>query len=118
MFGNWNSVASSADGANLVAAFDRSIYTSTNSGWSWTEHQVGDAHVNSFSVASSSDGQRPVALPLTSGPAENFPTSINGANTWDSEATPGGAGQAFLPPHSLCVKLAEPGDVALDRRIR
>ena len=56
---SWSSVASSSDGANLVAvAIGGYIYTSSNSGATWT--QTG--HQDDWSsVASSSDGTRIVA---------------------------------------------------------
>ena len=57
---NWYSLASSADGTKLVAAnlWD-SIYTSTDSGVSWTPRESSR---NWFSVASSADGSKLVAL--------------------------------------------------------
>ena len=57
------SIAASADGTKLVAAVpDSSIYTSTNSGASWTTNQV--LSLNWSSVASSADGCRLVVVSL------------------------------------------------------
>jgi len=57
----WNSVASSADGIKLVACAGWGrIYTSTDSGVSWTERMT-DANRHWRSVASSADGTKLVA---------------------------------------------------------
>ena len=58
----WSSVASSADGTRLVATahFPGRIYTSTNSGLTWTR-QPGAPPENWGTVASSADGTRLVA---------------------------------------------------------
>ena len=60
----WRSVASSADGTKLVAVDgDSYIYTSTNSGVTWTGHNVSGANGFSWkSVASSADGSKLVAI--------------------------------------------------------
>src|SRR5258706_11478533 len=51
----WQSVASSADGARLVAStWEGPIYVSTNSGATWTQTSAPLAHWNS--VACSADG--------------------------------------------------------------
>ena len=59
---NWQYVASSADGSKLVTLTDGGyIYTSTNSGISWTERtSAGQRHW--ASVSSSSDGVRFAAV--------------------------------------------------------
>src|SRR4029077_20044509 len=57
---NWWSVASSSDGANLVAVvYGGQIYTSSDSGMTWTPH---DSSRDWSSVASSSAGTRLVAV--------------------------------------------------------
>jgi photosystem II stability/assembly factor-like uncharacterized protein len=57
----WSSIASSADGTKLVAAVNSgSIYTSTNSGASWTLNG-GTSSASWSAVASSSDGAKLVA---------------------------------------------------------
>ena len=71
---NWTSVASSADGTKLVAEADR-IYTSTDSGVTWTPR---DSAVFSGAVASSADGTKLVA---TSGDG-HFYTSTDSGATW------------------------------------
>lgn len=56
---NWTSVASSADGTKLVAAVGGGkIYTSADSGTSWTAHGSNGTW---FSIASSADGIKLVA---------------------------------------------------------
>ncbi len=57
---DWRSVASSADGSKLVAVVgDGQIYTSTDSGVSWTARESGSRNWNV--VASSADGSKLVA---------------------------------------------------------
>ena len=89
----WFSVASSADGAKLVAvAFENtegnpgSIFTSTNSGAIWTQTR---APSNIWvSVASSADGTKLVAAPHTvPTPAPIYLSKDSGA-TWSSNNTP------------------------------
>ena len=82
---NWFSVASSSDGTHLVAvtrtygASYSQVYTSTNSGTSWTL-QTGAGLTSSWmSVASSYDGMKLVLV----GP-NSCATSINGGVTWTS----------------------------------
>jgi hypothetical protein len=59
---HWGSVASSADGTHLVAVVDGGqIYTSANSGATWTA-QAGAPSTSWLSVASSSDGTHLVAV--------------------------------------------------------
>jgi len=56
----WTSVASSSDGTNLVAgAYYRNIYTSRDSGMTWTQQA---ALQSCASVASSSDGTKLVGV--------------------------------------------------------
>ena len=56
----WNTIASSADGSKLVAAvYGGQIYTSTDSGASWTARE---SHRAWISVASSADGNKLVAV--------------------------------------------------------
>jgi photosystem II stability/assembly factor-like uncharacterized protein len=58
---SWISVASSADGKNLVAANDseNAIYTSADAGLTWTQQGTFQ---NWSSVASSADGTKLVAV--------------------------------------------------------
>jgi hypothetical protein len=59
--GSWNCVASSADGAKLVAVGNGYLfYTSTDSGGSWTRRNL--LLMNWTSVASSADGTKLVAV--------------------------------------------------------
>ena len=73
----WGSVASSADGAHLVAASVlNGIYTSSDSGATWTPQSSAPTAAYWASLASSSDGTRLVAA-VQNGPI--YTTSINGA---------------------------------------
>jgi hypothetical protein len=57
---DWRALASSADGSKLVAAdADGRIYTSTDSGASWTARESGNR--NWYAMASSADGSKLVA---------------------------------------------------------
>ncbi len=59
----WYSIASSSDGSKLAAVvFTGQIYTSTNSGSSWTAR---DSTRNWFSITSSSDGSKLAAVVFT-----------------------------------------------------
>jgi len=72
----WQSVASSADSAKLVAAdYFGQIYTSTDSGVTWTPR---DSNRKWFSVASSADGTRLVAVVLDG----QIYTSSDSGVTW------------------------------------
>jgi photosystem II stability/assembly factor-like uncharacterized protein len=104
---NWTSVASSADGTHLVAAAtDRGpigtdpatavypggpIYTSTNSGASWSRTS---AVSNWVSVTSSADGSRLAAASYqynSNAPAashSSFFTSTNAGGTWTQSSAP------------------------------
>jgi photosystem II stability/assembly factor-like uncharacterized protein len=80
---NWVTVASSADGNNLVAAsrdmFGSSpglLYTSTNSGLTWMSNLV--SRLGFSSVASSADGSILVAAPFAGG----IYVSTNGGSLW------------------------------------
>ena len=80
--GNWMAVASSADGSKLIAlqggglfipgpGYGGPVYTSTDSGATWTSNNVPDA----FAVASSADGNKLVAV-------------LSGGGIWTSQSTP------------------------------
>ena len=73
---SWRSVASSADGGNLVAAvWTGQIYTSSDSGVSWTAR---DSNRNWLSVASSGDGSKLVAAAINGQIYTSAPTSTPG----------------------------------------
>jgi len=82
----WSSVASSADGTKLVAVAggqvnERTIWTSTDSGVSWTERR----YTNYWSgVASSTDGTRLVACTYN---GQKVYTSTNSGVTWTLQFT-------------------------------
>jgi hypothetical protein len=76
---NWHAVASSADGAKLVAAAagPGPIVASTNSGLTW--QPTGAPLMNWFSVASSADGTKLVATASSERPIY---TSADSGATW------------------------------------
>lgn len=93
---NWISVASSADGVNLVAAVGGlpgaynvygSVYTSTNSGATWLE-QTNAPTMNWQTVASSADGSRLLAVAGSKSSSvangSGIFTSVDGGFTWKS----------------------------------
>ena len=84
--GYWLSVASSSDGTHLIAAGGANVglYTSTNSGSTWTKSNIGQGNYFS-SVASSSDGTHLIV----SGSAGLY-ISSNYGSTW-TQAQPAGS---------------------------
>ncbi len=80
----WYSIASSADGARLAAAGGStgSIYTSTNSGASWTQANAPNNFW--YPIASSADGTKLVAGTF----GGNIYSSTNSGMNWSSNATP------------------------------
>jgi len=84
---NWNSIASSADGKQLVAAPHGPsafrVYISTDSGVTWSYTSTGLKYWKS--VASSADGQRLVA----GSNGQGIETSRDGGVTWSSTGLPG-----------------------------
>ncbi|MDB6026434.1 MAG: hypothetical protein JWM68_2657, partial [Verrucomicrobiales bacterium] len=84
---SWASVASSSDGTKLVAApSSGKLYTSANSGVSWTAH---DAIRSWESVASSADGTRLVAVDKygSDGNGGLIYTSVDSGATWIAQAS-------------------------------
>jgi hypothetical protein len=74
---NWEAIASSANGRNLVAAvYGGGIYFSTNYGGTW--FASSSPTLNWYSVASSADGSRMVAVPFNTIPY----TSTDSGATW------------------------------------
>jgi len=84
-YGNWTSVASSADGTHLVAVNGGGgIYTSANSGATWTQQTSGLPGYGTWtSVASSADGTHLVAV--NSG--GRIYTSANSGATWTQQTS-------------------------------
>jgi hypothetical protein len=79
---SWLAVASSADGARLVALASSNrisgqIYTSTNSGVDWTSN--GAPNVSWFSIASSADGTKLAAITFRG----SVYTSPDSGGTWN-----------------------------------
>jgi hypothetical protein len=87
---NWSAVASSADGSKLVAVVELGqIYTSTDSGVSWTARNAGinGGGVRRWSgVASSADGVKLVAV-VSGGPGSQIYTSPDSGATWTPRAS-------------------------------
>jgi hypothetical protein len=81
----WQSIASSANGATLVAVSDGPIYCSTNSGLIW--HSNGAPRQNWASVACSADGVKMIAA---SGQWQTGAVyiSTNSGVTWDPSGLP------------------------------
>jgi photosystem II stability/assembly factor-like uncharacterized protein len=88
-FGIWTAIASSADGSKLVAYNFESgisgIYTSTNSGTTWTSNSTGvDNQQWLSSIASSADGTK---LAAVDSPGLIY-NSTNAGATWVSNSPP------------------------------
>jgi hypothetical protein len=90
----WTSIASSADGSNLLAAGTGVIYSSTNSGLTWAP--VDLPTTNWSAVASSADGTKRVATVSSTA----F-YSINSGETWS---------QSSLPDVFTAIALSADGD--------
>ena len=79
----WNGIASSADGTKLAAVVNGGqIYTSTNSGVSWTARETGSNRTWS-DVASSDDGSKLVATDF----GGKIYTSTNSGSSWTARET-------------------------------
>jgi hypothetical protein len=96
---NWNSIASSADGSHLAAVAaavtsgSGGIYTSTDSGATWTGTN-GDTSSPWRSIASSADGSRLVAANASGGiggiyinSGASWGKALSGAVNWSSVAS-------------------------------
>lgn len=86
----WRSISCSADGSRLVALsgsipYAQGIYTSADSGATWTSNNV--PAVEWWSVASSADGTKLIAAASYSG--SGIFTSTNSGATWVSNSVPG-----------------------------
>jgi len=83
----WLSIASSADGSKLVAFShgpgSGTIYTSTNSGVTWTSNRAAMNDQVLLSIASSADGSKLAAAVAGGG---QIYTSTNGGTTWISNS--------------------------------
>ena len=96
VYGNWRSVASSSDGVKIVAVavgwwnttanLPGSIWTSTDSGATWTERTAAGGR-DWQSVASSSDGTMIVAA--VTGPHGSIWTLTDSGATWTEETAAG-----------------------------
>merc|ERR1712159_151808 len=83
----WRSITSSSDGTKLAAVVDNGhIWTSTNSGATWTENTSTGSAKDWRSITSSSDGTKLAAVVV----AGNIWTSTNSGATW-TENTPTGS---------------------------
>ena len=73
---NWMAIASSSDGAKLAAGvWEGHIWTSCDSGLSWTERSVGGAPKLWLDIASSSDGTKLAAVESAT---QNCPSCVPG----------------------------------------
>lgn len=85
--GDFDAVASSADGTKLAALGDDTIYLSADSGVTWTEHSIDN--YTSESIIMSADGTRIVALLHGGGAGENYLyVSTDFGTTWVKHQVP------------------------------
>jgi photosystem II stability/assembly factor-like uncharacterized protein len=73
----WHVMASSADGSKLLALALYAVYTSTDSGTTWTQNSLPLSENTLYSAASSADGTI-----LAVGDYEYIYISTNSGNTW------------------------------------
>jgi photosystem II stability/assembly factor-like uncharacterized protein len=84
----WNAVATSADGSKVVAAaVDGGIWTSTDSGTTWTRRTEGNALMDNrywSNVSSSADGSKLLAVAYDGNTYDGSDvwTSVDGGATW------------------------------------
>jgi len=99
----WSSIASSADGTKLAAVGEESgsIYTSTDSGVTWTE-QTGAGERDWRSIASSADGTK-LAAAVYDGPIY---TSTDSGSTWTQQTDAGSRGWQSIASSADGTKLA------------
>jgi len=93
---NWSSITSSADGRKLAAVeYSASggnngiIWTSTDSGATWTDRTTGTsaANRNWVSITSSADGSKLAAGDSGAGPGGDIWTSTDSGATWTDRTT-------------------------------
>ncbi len=98
----WSPVASSSDGTKLVASvYGGYLYTTTDSGATWTERAVGGSR-NWWPVTSSSDGTKLVAAAADGG---YLYTSTDSGAIWTEETTAGSRNWRGLASSSDGTKL-------------
>jgi photosystem II stability/assembly factor-like uncharacterized protein len=108
----WTGVASSADGTKLVASGEL-LYTSNDSGTTWTQQTVG-YRVSSLVSASSADGSHLAALGWQRGArGGNIFTSSDGGRSWteSSVATSGYVYMASSADGTKLIGVVTYGDV-------
>ncbi len=99
----WSSITSSSDGTKLAAVVYRgSLYTSTNSGVTWTDRSVGGYSWNS--ITSSSDGTK-LAKVASGG---HIWTSTDSGASWTKRTDPGSRSWYSITSSSDGTKLAAP----------
>jgi hypothetical protein len=104
---DWRSIASSSNGTKLVACdYAGHLYTSADSGATWTER---DSHEGWIAVASSSDGVKLVAC---SAPGLIYTSTDSGAN-WTMQASSGTREWRSVASSSDGVKLVACADSGL-----
>ena len=109
---SWNSIASSADGVKLIAAASGSnLYTSADSGLTWTEQTNSGAQIWQ-ALASSADGTHLVAVAF---PGSIFTSTDSGVH-WTSNSNSSGTRQwqsvASSADGSHLIALASNGPIA------
>jgi photosystem II stability/assembly factor-like uncharacterized protein len=106
----WTCIASSADGAKLVAAVNGGIYTSTDSGATWAQAANGLSGAFSTYVASSADGSKLVASFIGGG--GGIYTSTDSGATWTQTTNgPSGALVASSADGSMLVAAVNGGGI-------
>jgi len=118
--GDWQAVASSSDGTRLVAVDSRTIYTSGDSGATWSIPPSSPMD-NWTSVASSADGTRLIAVGMEQGPALMSDgswkygyvyTSSDSGATWAQTGTQGSwTGVASSADGTKLVAVSSDGDI-------
>ncbi|MBX3290778.1 MAG: hypothetical protein KF855_15795 [Acidobacteria bacterium] len=78
--GSWRSITSSADGSKLAAVSNNALFTSTDSGETWTQQNTGGSG-NWVSITSSADGTKLAAV-RTNISGERIYTSTDSGVTW------------------------------------
>ncbi|MGB3009286.1 MAG: sialidase family protein [Candidatus Saccharimonadales bacterium] len=98
----WQSIASSSDGSKLAAVvYSGSLYTSSDSGATWTEQTAAGSR-NWYSIASSSDGTKLTAV-VYSG---SLYTSSDSGATWTEQTAAGSRDWSSIASSSDGTKLA------------
>ena len=96
----WTSVAASSDGSHVVASDLHYIYTSIDSGGTWTNNGKSSGNNGWRSVASSSDGSRLVAVGDNGDGNGKISTSSDSGATWVARTGAGSHNWKFVASSS------------------